>query len=230
MYAHMFHSCDRHGKALTSGAAYGGEPHQVANSSSGLKKFENPKSAILIFLFESNSKFSAWKWEKKQIEWFHYLMACDDTAVRWDRCPRPQFIFTNSPIGFHVIWFICFYLLQKNKAPVIYTEFFSIFRHDTRLIHQNTNYIRSCVTRTCTPAWKTSQKYNIIYVSTITTHFRVRTKWLKGILPYRWKLWLTNSVTIATTVYRFCAWRTNVDISLMSFKWKSIRPFVEMPI
>lgn len=50
---------------LTSGAAYGGEPHQVANNSSGLKKFENPKSAILIFLFESNSKFSACKWNKK---------------------------------------------------------------------------------------------------------------------------------------------------------------------
>lgn len=43
----------------TSGAAYGGEPHQVANNSSGWKKFEKPKSAILILIFESNSRFSA---------------------------------------------------------------------------------------------------------------------------------------------------------------------------
>lgn len=43
----------------TSGAAYGGEPHHVANSSSGWKKFENPKSAILILIFESSNRFSA---------------------------------------------------------------------------------------------------------------------------------------------------------------------------
>lgn len=60
--------------SLTSGAAYGGEPHHVANNSSGLKKFENPKSAILIFLFESNNKFSAWNemmYEKLKYETLH---------------------------------------------------------------------------------------------------------------------------------------------------------------
>ena len=45
----------------TSGAAYGGEPHQVFRLEDGLQKLEKPKSAIFIFMLESKRRFSAFK-------------------------------------------------------------------------------------------------------------------------------------------------------------------------
>lgn len=74
-----------------SGAAYGGLPQNVSNLEPGVNSLEKPKSAILMFISLSNSRFSAFKslWERNQMEYGCRLVCrrqrtkCDEYAIQY---------------------------------------------------------------------------------------------------------------------------------------------------
>lgn len=66
----------------SSGAAYGGEPQKVSSLEPGVNWFEKPKSAILMFISLSSSRFSAFKSLKRGKQESHIGTCCSKSRFK----------------------------------------------------------------------------------------------------------------------------------------------------